>query len=168
MMPLSRSLHQVLLIFILVLTIEALVSIRTPMTITQTSDELTALTHKVFNQIAGVYQSGGESPELVARLNDVLELAEQARLMRLEGNEASAVRLEEQAHTAISEIMKDVPAARQRAENDSTTRTLTVLVTVPLVVALSTFAFYVGLGTWRRYERNKLFEMRIIEKKKKD
>ncbi len=165
MTPLPRRVHRIMLVFILFLTIEALLSIRTPTAITQNSDEVTALAREAFSRIAEVYQSGGEAPELVARLNNALKLAEQARLSRLEGDEASALRLEEQAHASISEILRDIPAAHQRAEHSSTRRTLTVLATVPLVVALSTLMFYVGLGTWRWYERIKLFEMRIVEKK---
>jgi hypothetical protein len=62
--------------------------------------------------------------------------------------------------------MNEVPAAQQKAQAESTTRAILVFVPIPLVVAVSTFLFYSALRTWRWYEKTKLFEMRIVEKKK--
>ena len=70
----------------------------------------------------------------------------------------------------MAQIMSEAPAAQQKAALDSTTRTIVVVASIPVVVAASTLIFYVTLRTWRWYERMKLFEMRIVvgEKKTED
>jgi hypothetical protein len=149
-----------------ILTIGVLASLRTPLAKTQTSQDVTALSHEAFTQISGIYRVGGQAPQLVAKLNDALDLIQQARLRRSEGDEAGAARLEQEARAEISDIMNEAPAAYQKARRDSTARTYQVIGSIPLVVALSTCIFYLGLRTWRWYEKIKLFEMRIVEKKK--
>jgi len=131
-----------------------------------TSEELTDLARQAFSQIAGIYRSGGSAPELVAELNSALELIREARYRRLGGDESGALVLEEQARLALSDIVDKIPAAQQKAQHEATIRTIMVIVYVPVVVALSTFIFYVALRTWRWYEKSRLFEMRIVEKKK--
>jgi len=134
----------------------------------QTSEDLTGLSREAFGRLAEVYNSGGDAPGLVAKLNRALELVQEARLKRLSGDEAGALVLEEQARVSISEILNEIPSAQQQARQRSMARTLTVLVPVPVVVALSTFVFYVALRTWRWYDRTKLFEMTIVEKRKEE
>ena len=151
---------------VLILAIAVLASLKTPVVKTQTSEDLTALTREVFSQISEVYRSGGQAPELVAKLNAALDLIQQARLRLSEGDETGAARLEQQARVEISDIMNEIPAAREKAQRDSAAKTLQIVGSIPLVVALSTCIFYAGLRTWRRYDKTKLFEMRIVEKKK--
>ena len=131
----------------------------------QTSEDPSDLARQAFTQLAGIYRSDGNAPELVAKLNVALELIQEARSRKLDGDEAGALALEEKARAAISEVLSEIPVAQERAQRESTQRTLTVLLSVPVVVALSTFIFYAGLRTWRWYEKTKLFEMRIVEKK---
>jgi len=166
MVHLARGFRQAILL--LVLATGILVSAENPSVEPQASEDLTSLTREAFTQIAEVYRLGGDAPELVAKLNRALELTDQARLKRFEGDEASAAKLEEQARVAILQIMNDVPDARERAEYHSVIKTVTMFVLVPAVVALSTIIFYAGLRTWRWYEKGKLFEMRIVAKKKED
>jgi len=134
----------------------------------QPSEGLSTSTYEAFTEIAEIYQSGGEAPELVAKLNIALDLIQQAQLNAYKGDEASAFRLREQARAEISGIMSGIQSARQRALRDSATRTVTVLATVPIVVALSTLVFFAGLRVWRWYEKMKFLEMRIFEKENED
>jgi len=134
----------------------------------QDSEEITGLSRETFGRLAEVYNSGGDAPGLVSRLNRALELVQEARLKRLSGDEAGALALEEQARVSISEISDEIPAAQQQARQRSMVRALTVLVSVPVVVAVSTFIFYVALRAWRWYDKAKLFEMRIVEKRKEE
>jgi len=152
----------------LILSVGGLLVGVTSLATAQTSDDIEGLSREAFGRLAEVYDSGGDAPELVARLNLALELVEEARLKRLGGDEANALALEEQARVVVTEMVAEIPAAQQEAQRQSMTRTLTVLVLVPVVVALSTFTFYVALRTWRWYDRTKLFEMRIVEKRKEE
>jgi len=131
----------------------------------QTSEDPTGSARQAFAQLAGIYRSGGNAPELVAKLNVALELIQEARSKRLDRDQVSALALEEKARVAISEVLGEIPAAQEKAQRESTNRTLMVLLYVPAVVALSTFIFYVALRTGRWYEKTKLFEMRIVEKR---
>jgi len=167
-MMLSRGAFRAMFLIVLILAVGALVNMEIQLANSQASENLTALTYDAFSQIAGVYQSGGEAPELVAKLNVAIQRIQEARLMRSQGDEAGAVRLEEEVRKEILDIIRGIPAAREKAQRDSTARTIRVFVSVPAVVALSTLIFYLGLRTWRWYEKIKLFEMRIVEKKKKD
>jgi len=105
---------------------------------------------------------------LVAKLNVALDLMQNATLRRLEGDQTNAARFEDQARSTLTEIMNQAPEAQQRAESESSMRTLFLLPWIPAVVLLSTFLFYAALRTWRWYEKMKLFEMEILEKKKED
>jgi hypothetical protein len=153
---------------ILILSFPFLVIAKVPLANAQSSEDLTTLAREVFSRIAQIYRSGGESHELVAKLNSALELIQQAESKRSQGDEANALKLREQARVEISEIMNDLPLAQQKAQSNLTTRSLIVFLQVPVIVALSTSIFYVGLKTWRWYEKTKLFEMRIVEKRKED
>jgi hypothetical protein len=131
----------------------------------QPSDNVAALARQAFSQIAIVYGLGGEAPDLVARLNFALDLLQEANLKRTTGDEPSAVALETQAHEVILDVMRAIPAAQERAQKQAASKTWTVLASVPAVVALSVFVFYLALKRWRSYERTRLLEMRIVEKK---
>jgi hypothetical protein len=155
-----------MLVLVLVSQIGSIASSDASQPSASTSEELTDSARQVFSQIAGIYRSGGSAPELVAELNSALELIREARYKRLGGDESGALVLEEQARLALSNIMNKIPAAQQKAQHEATIRTIMVIVYVPVVVALSTFIFYVALRTWRWYEKSRLFEMRIVEKKK--
>ena len=155
-----------MLVLVLVSGIASIASTNASQPSASTSEELTDLTRQALSQIAGIYRSGGSAPELVAELNSALELIREARYRRLGGDESGALVLEEQARLALSDIVDKIPAAQQKAQHEATIRTIMVIVYVPVVVALSTFIFYVALRTWRWYEKSRLFEMRIVEKKK--
>ncbi len=162
----SSSLHRILIVLVLVLVAVALLNSVIPHAATQTPEDATALSYQAFSQLAEVYQLGSKAPDLVAKLNMALQLIEKARLKRSTGDEAGAVVAEGQARSTIADIMSSIPGAKQSAERGLTTRTLLVAGLVPVAVALSTFAFYVGLRMWRWYGKMRLFEMRIVEKKK--
>ena len=138
--------------------------------ITQTSSDLPTLSYQAFGQVADVYRSGGQAPVLVDKLNQALALIQEAQFKRSQGDEANAVKLEDQARSTMAQIMSEAPAAQQKAALDSTTRTIFVVASIPVAVAASTIIFYIALRTWRRYEKMKLFEMRIVvgERKTED
>jgi hypothetical protein len=130
--------------------------------------DLTASSYQAFGQLARVYESGGTAPDLVAKLNVAVAKIEEAQVARAQGNVTGAARLEEQAQSAIAEVESASPAAQASAQHDAATRTVFVVATIPVVVFISTFIFYASLRTWRWYEKEKLFEMRIVEKKTED
>ena len=165
---LSSESRRVMLATALILSMAGIMIATASLATSQTPDDLNGLTREAFGQLAGVYRSGGSAPELVSKLNLALELIQQARFKRLGGDEASALVLEQRAHVVISEILEEEPAAQQEAQRQSTTRTLSVFLSVPVVVTLSTLVFYTTMRTWRWYEKTKLFEMRIIGKKKEN
>lgn len=162
---LLRHSCQSMLLLVLMLGLAGLVSRGALLATGQTSDDPTALARQAFGDLASIYRSGGSAPELVAKLNVALELIQEARSKRLSGDEAGALALEEKARVAISEVLSEIPAAQEKAQRESTNKAFTVILYVPVVVALSTFVFYAALKTWRWYEKTKLFEMRIVEKK---
>lgn len=153
---------------VFILAIAIIATLRTQIANTQRSGDPTTLAHEAFNRISEIYRSGGEAPELVVRLNIALGWIQEAQIRRSQGDEADALRLEDQARAEISAIMSDIPAAYEKAQRDSIARTLEVITSIPLTVASSTLVFYVGLRTWRWYEKIRIFEMKIVEKKKKD
>lgn len=103
---------------------------------------------------------------MVAKLNSAVAQIQGAKVARAQGNTTGVARLEEQARSTIAEVENATPAAQAKAQQESTTRTLFVVATIPVVVFASAFIFYAALRTWRWYEKEKLFEMRIVEKKK--
>lgn len=142
-----------------------LLSIMSPQANTQSVD-LTASSYQAFSQLARVYQSGGTAPDLVAKLNVAITQIQESKIMRAQGNGTGAAKLEEQARSTIVEVENAIPFAQANSQEESTTRVLFVIASIPVVVILSTLIFYSVLRTWRSYERAKLFEMRIVEKKK--
>ncbi|MGD0176591.1 MAG: hypothetical protein ABSC50_07185 [Candidatus Bathyarchaeia archaeon] len=130
----------------------------------QTSNP-TDLSYLAFRQLLLVYQSGGQASDLVARMNSALSMIEEAHNDRIQGNTADANRLENEAGSAIQDVLAAIPAAQGKAASDSANNVLTVVALVPLGILVSTLIFYATLRTWRSYERLKLYEMRIVEKK---
>jgi ABC-type enterochelin transport system substrate-binding protein len=130
--------------------------------------DLTASSYQAFSELAQVYQSGGRAPDLVAKLNVAIAKIQDAQVARAQGNVTGAASLEEQARSAIAEVENAVPAAQASAQQQSATRTLFVVATIPVAVFISAFIFYASLRTWRWYEKEKLFEMRIVEKKENE
>jgi len=155
-----------MLILAFVLVLGCLTSVRAPQATAPTSKDVTALAQEAYGQLAQVYRSGGNTPELVGRLNDALELIQEARIKRLSGDQAGAVVLEEQARVVILGVMSEIPSVQQKVQRESPDRIIMTILCVPVVVVLSTFVFYVALRTWRWYEKARLFEMRIVENKK--
>jgi len=128
---------------------------------TQTTD-VSTLSYQAFNQLASVYTSGGSAPSLVSRLNMALSLIEDARTKRAQGDSASTLRLEDQARTILNQLPRDIRTAQQQALHDSTLRAQATYGEAALVVALLTLCFYGCLRIWRWYEKEKLYEMRIL------
>lgn len=142
-----------------------LLSLMARQAVSQTMNDPTALSYQAFNQLTSVYRAGGQAPDLVAKLNQALEMIQDARIKQAQGDIPDANRLEAQARSNIQSVLNLIPAAEGQAIHDSNTRTLTVVASVPIVVILSTFIFYIALRSWRRYEKMKLYEMRVVEKK---
>lgn len=134
---------------------------------TQTPDVATA-SYQAFDHLAAVYSSGGSTPDLVSRLNSALSLIETARIERLQGNVSNASTLEDQARSIIVQLSNQIPAAQQQAVQEANLRAETVVGAGALVVGLLTFCFYGTLRVWRWYEKEKLFEMRILGENTKD
>lgn len=91
-----------------------------------------------------------------------LGLIEDARTKRAQGDSASALRLEDQARTILNQLPPDIRTAQQQALHDSTLRAQATYGEAALVVALLTLCFYGCLRIWRWYEKEKLYEMRIL------
>jgi hypothetical protein len=130
--------------------------------------DLTSSSFQAFDQLRQLYEIGGTRPDLVAKLNLAIAQIEDAKILRAQGNEAGAAKLEEQAQSTIAEVEGAVPAATLKAQQELTNRTLLVIAYIPVVVIASALIFYTSLRAWRWYEKAKLFEMRIVEKKTED
>ena len=133
-----------------------------PHALTQQPESLDALSYRAFSGLATVYRQGGQSPELVAKLNQALVLMDEAHLKLLQGNGADASNLQGQANSLLTDVLNQTPAMQQRAANERTVKAWLTVGMVPVAVLLSTLLFYTSLTTWRRYEKSRLFEMRII------
>lgn len=158
----ARSISPALLFMIVLLVLTV------PQANTQASEDIATLSYQTFNRISAIYQAGGEARDLVDRLNSALQLIQDAHVKRSQGDEAAAKNLEDQARQAMNEVNNEVPTAQQRSERESRNKTYSVLISAIFVTVISTFAFCVALRGWRWYEKSKLFEMRIVEKKAKD
>lgn len=134
----------------------------------QASTNPVDLSYQAFAQLAAVYRSGGQAPDLVAKLNSAMNTIQDARIKRTQGDVTDAIRLENQAASAIKDVLSAIPAAKENSARDTSVRTATVIGVISIVVLLSTFIFYATLRTWRYYEKLKLYEMRIVEKKIED
>jgi hypothetical protein len=134
---------------------------------TQTPN-VTTLSYQAFDQLATVYRSGGSAPSLLSGFNSALALIEAARVERTRGNTANALALEDQARSIIQRISSQIPAAQQQAAQQSYLKLQIFVVSGAMVVALLTLVFYGSIRVWRWYEKEKLFEMRIIADETKD
>jgi hypothetical protein len=146
------------------LAVLSILSMMLPQANMQNADLMTS-SYQAFTQLAQVYQSGGAAPALVAKLNDAVARIQEAQVARAQGNVTGAAGLEEQARSAIAEVENGIPIAQASAEQDSAARSLFAVTMIPIAVLVSTFIFYASLRGWRWYEKEKLFEMRIVEKK---
>ncbi len=164
----SQLSSRVMFILAIVLILACSTAIGTPRATPSTSEDVTALAQETYGRLAQIYRSGGSAPELIGRLNDALGLVHEAQLKRLSGDESGAVALEEQARVIILQVASEASSVQQKAQQDSTNRTVIAIVTVPLVSAISTLVFYAALRTRRRHEKARVFGMRIVEKKKPD
>jgi hypothetical protein len=151
-------------LLLLIVAIVSLFSLMLPQANMQNAD-LTVSSYRAFSELAQVYQSGGTAPDLVAKLNVAVAKIQEAQVARAQGNVKGAAGLEQQAGSAIAEVEGAIPAAQASAQQQSATRTLFVVATIPVAIFVSTFIFYASLWAWRWYEKEKLFEMRIVEKK---
>jgi len=127
----------------------------------QATDE-TALSYQAFNQLAAVYRSGGSAPSLLSRLNSALALIADANVKRAQGDTPDSLALKGQARTIIQQLLPTIPAAEQQAAQATRLRTQWMIVEGAVVVFLLTIAFYTCLRIWRWYEKEKLYEMRIV------
>lgn len=155
-------------LFLLLVSVLLLVGSITPSADSQTSNNPTDLSYEAFRQLAAVYHSGGQAPDLVAKMNSALSMIEEAHNKRTQGNIGDANRLENEAGSTIQSVLSAIPAAQEEAASDSANKVLIVVALVPVGILLSTLMFYATLRTWRYYERLKLYEMRIVETKTED
>jgi len=133
-----------------------------PHALLQPPESLDALSYQAFSGLATVYRLGGQSAELVAKLNQALALMHEARLKMLQGNGAEASILQGQANSLLTDVLNQTPPVQQEAANEQSVKVWLTFGMVPVAVLLSTLLFYASLTTWRRYEKSHLFEMRII------
>jgi len=134
----------------------------------QQQQDLTSASEHAFVGLFNVYQSGGQAPDLLAKLNAALELIQAAGDDRVQGNLTGAAVLEMQARLILKEVEQGSPAAQEQALESTRNKTYAVIASVPIAVIISTVAFYYGLRVWRLYEKKKLFEMEIIGEKAED
>ena len=133
-----------------------------PYALTQQPEPINTLSYRAFSGLALIYQQGGESPELVAKLNQAVGLIDEARVKSLQGDSAGASNLQTQANTILTDILNQTPLAQQTAANQRTTSIWITVSLVPLAVLLSTLLFYASLAAWRRYEKSQLYKMQIV------
>jgi hypothetical protein len=95
-------------------------------------------------------------------------MIQSARIKRAQGDIPGAIKLEDQARALIQPVLDSIPGAQAEASRSSSNRIYSTVALIPVVVLGSTIVFYAGLWSWRYYEKLKLYEMRIIEKKSKD
>jgi hypothetical protein len=145
----------------------AATTILPPIVVGQATSDTVQISFGVFTGLQQVYKVG-QAPSLVEKLNRALELIGEAESSRLHGDEATAARLDEQAKTIMSDITSEIPSAQEATQRDAASRTLFLVVLIPVTVIVSTFGFSVALVTWRWYERMKLYEMRIVVGKKEE
>ena len=162
----SAKLQRAAALFILLAAV--LLSFSVQFASSQASTDPTTLSYQAFSQLKKVYRSGGQAPDLLARLNLALSSIQDARVKRALGDITAANKLEEDARSTVQSVLSAIPAAQEKADRDSATRTATAVALIPIIVVLSTFVFYATLRTWRYYEKMKLYEMRIVEKKAED
>jgi hypothetical protein len=136
------------------------------LSVIRAQEDAQSLAFQAFTGLADVYKRGGEAPDLVAKLNIAIDLIQQAQMKRNTGDGAGTAALDEEARTRLSKIISEIPVAQQDADRLTANRTLTTILLIPISVVISTFIFYVALRTWREYERLRLYEMKIVEKKK--
>lgn len=134
----------------------------------QTPIDPTTLSYEAFSHLQQIYRSGGQAPDLLARLNVAIGMIQDARIKRTQGDILGGKSLEVQATSAIQSVLNAAPESQQAASQGATVRTVVTLATIPVGVVASTAFFYVILRTWRYYERMKLYEMRISEGQTKD
>jgi hypothetical protein len=130
---------------------------------TQTS-EVSALSYQAFNQLAQVYRSGGTSPKLVALLNNGLVLVEEARAKRAQSDAVSAAVLESQARAIFVQMSPQISFAQQDAIRNATSRVQILFVETALTVCTLMAGLYGGILLYRWYEKERLFEMKILGK----
>lgn len=133
-----------------------------------TQNDAVALSYEAFNQLARIYSAGGETPDLVARLNTALGLIQEAHVRLANGDNASAVQLDDEAQSILARVISEIPNAQQAAAHQTSTRFIIVIGSVPVIVSLTTLSFYVVLRIRRWDEKTRLYEMRIIEKELED
>lgn len=134
----------------------------------QSPNDPTTLSFQAFSNLQQIYRSGGQAPDLLARLNVAIGMIQDARIKKTQGDIPGGKTLEEQATASIHSILNAIPESQQAASQQATIRTVVTLALIPVGVITSTVFFYVILRTWRYYERMKLYEMRISEGQSKD
>jgi hypothetical protein len=152
---------------LLVIAIVLVVSVSVTQVNSQSSD-IVALSYQAYSEIATIYRSGGQAPDLVAKLNTALDMLHSAQLKHDEGDEQGATMLENQARTILDQVIAEVPPAQQQAKQEVVSETLSLMLTIPVTAIASTLVFYVALSTFRWYEKMKLYELRIVEKETED
>jgi len=164
----SAKVQRPVALFILLIAIVLFLTSLAPRAGSEASSNPVDLSYQAFTQLASVYRSGGQAPDLVTKLNSALGMIQDARVKRAQGDVADANILDNEAASTIQSVLAAIPAAQKEAARDSAVRTVTTVALIPVVVALSAFMFYATLRTWRYYEKMKLYEMRIVEKKTED
>jgi hypothetical protein len=130
--------------------------------------DVSSLSYAAFNQLSEVYRSGGTAPTLVSKLNYALSLMEEARAKHAEGDIHGALALEKQARSIIYQLTPEIATAQQEAVNDSMLRARVAYLDAVLVILVLTLGFYLTVRLYRWYEKEKLYEMRIIDETVKD
>ncbi|MGA2785866.1 MAG: hypothetical protein ABSF09_14345 [Candidatus Bathyarchaeia archaeon] len=149
---------------IIALSVITLTSMAAPLANSQETNTLDSLTFQAFSQVANVYALGGQAPALVDELNKALSLLQESRVSQSSGNVTQATALESEARSLISDVLARAPSAAHQASVESSNKIIYTVATIPIIVAISTICFYAVLRSWSRYERAKLFELRIVEK----
>jgi hypothetical protein len=134
----------------------------------QEATDTTTLSYQTFLQLKTIYQSGGQAPTLLAKVNEALILIQEAQVKRSQGDAVAASGLEDEARSTMQSVIGALPAAQEHAAQQAKSRTIIVVALIPLVVLLSSSTFYAIIRIWRRYEKMKLYEMKILEKKTKN
>ena len=139
-----------------------LIIVSSPLVLTQNSDVFHQSYH-TFVQLALLYKVGGTAPTIVAQMNVAIGLIELAREKRALGDVANATILENHARTIMGEVSPQILTAQQEAAQNSTARMQVDVLDAVLLVVVLTVGFYANLLILRWYEKEKLFEMKIVD-----
>ena len=155
--------RRTLAILLVLVTTATAALVVAPIGFTQSPSDAYVLSYTVFSQLQAANSPG--ISDLVSKANVALDLLHDAVVKRSRGDNEGAIQSEESARDILQGILNQMPLRLQQVEAESRISTMLVAVGAVLTVVASTGIFVVMLGGWRWYEKQKFYEMVIVEDK---